>query len=64
MVGPTEATPPSRTRRNAREEAEKVPLVKRALEVLGATLQRVDEGFGITPAASTPHRDAAPEEES
>jgi DNA polymerase-3 subunit gamma/tau len=33
-------------KRMPREEAEKVPLVKRALEVLGAAIQRVDEGFG------------------
>lgn len=33
-------------RRGAKEEAEKVPLVRRALDVLGATIQRVDEGFG------------------
>jgi hypothetical protein len=41
------AAPPPR--RSAREEAEKVPLVKRALEVFGATVQRVDEGFGAVP---------------
>jgi DNA polymerase-3 subunit gamma/tau len=35
----------ARPRRNVREEAEKVPLVKRAVEVLGASIQRVDEGF-------------------
>ncbi|MFM7151214.1 MAG: hypothetical protein ACKO23_15355, partial [Gemmataceae bacterium] len=28
-----------------KEEAEKVPLVRRAMEVLGASIQRVDEGF-------------------
>jgi DNA polymerase-3 subunit gamma/tau len=42
----SEATPP-RPRRNAREEVEKLPLVKRALDVLGASIQRVDEGFGL-----------------
>ena len=29
-----------------KEEAEKVPLVKRAMDLLGGTIQRVDEGFG------------------
>lgn len=38
-------------RRNAREEAEILPLVKRALDVLGGSLQRVDEGFGVLPSA-------------
>ncbi|MFO0881020.1 MAG: DNA polymerase III subunit gamma/tau [Gemmataceae bacterium] len=32
----------------SKEEAEKVPLVRRAVEVLGASVQRVDEGFGET----------------
>jgi DNA polymerase-3 subunit gamma/tau len=41
-----EATPPPRPRPNSREEAEKHPLIKRALEVLGATVHRVEEGFG------------------
>jgi hypothetical protein len=36
----------SRPRRNPKEEAEKLPLVKRAVEVLGATIQRVDDNFG------------------
>jgi DNA polymerase-3 subunit gamma/tau len=43
------STPPPRPRRNSKEEAEKLPLVKRAMEVLGASLQRVDEGFGALP---------------
>jgi DNA polymerase-3 subunit gamma/tau len=37
---------PVRPRRGPKEEAEKVPLVKRAVEMLGATIQRVDEDFG------------------
>jgi DNA polymerase-3 subunit gamma/tau len=36
----------SRPRSSAREEAEKLPLIRRTVEVLGATIQRVDEGFG------------------
>src|SRR5262249_2391888 len=36
-------------RRVAREQAEKLPLVKKAIDVLGASLQRVDEGFGSMP---------------
>jgi DNA polymerase-3 subunit gamma/tau len=36
----------SRPRVSARETAEKQPLIRRAVEVLGATIQRVDEGFG------------------
>jgi hypothetical protein len=44
-------------RGSAREEAEKVPLVKYALEKLGASIQRVEEGFGndaASPAAKEP----------
>jgi hypothetical protein len=36
----------SRPRTGAKEEAEKVPLIHRAVERLGATIYRVDEGFG------------------
>jgi DNA polymerase-3 subunit gamma/tau len=49
-------------RRNAREEAEKLPLVKRALDVLGGVFQRVDDGFGTTQDAR-PKIDEAPLEE-
>jgi hypothetical protein len=34
-------------RRNAREEAEKLPLIKRAMDLLGGTIQRVDDQFGV-----------------
>lgn len=37
-------------RRNPREDIEKVPLIRRAMEALGASIQRVDEGFGAQPA--------------
>ena len=40
-----------RPRRAPKDEAEKVPLVKRALDVLGASIQRVEEGFGDSTAA-------------
>jgi DNA polymerase III subunit gamma/tau len=53
---------PARSRRNPRDDAEKVPLVQRALEVLGATVQRVDEGFGQAPDSQSPGRPATPEE--
>jgi hypothetical protein len=43
---PLSVRPP---RRNYREEAEKEPLVKRALDVMGAQVLRVDEGFGTKP---------------
>ncbi|MFO0844344.1 MAG: DNA polymerase III subunit gamma/tau [Gemmataceae bacterium] len=36
----------SRPRTTAKEQAEKVPLVRRAVEVLGAAIQRVEDGFG------------------
>jgi hypothetical protein len=40
----------SRTRR-LREEAEKEPLIRKAMAALGAEIVRVDEGFGALPAA-------------
>ncbi len=47
---PEEEEPAARpSRRSPREEAEKVPLVKRALDVFGATVQRIDDGFGAVP---------------
>jgi DNA polymerase-3 subunit gamma/tau len=54
----------SSPRRNAREEAEKLPLVKRAIDVLGASLQRVDEGFGSLSSAGTNAADAPREDDS
>ncbi|HEY7330989.1 MAG TPA: DNA polymerase III subunit gamma/tau [Gemmataceae bacterium] len=52
------------SRRNAREEAEKLPLVKRAIDVLGASFQRVDEGFGVVSSAGTNADEAPMEDES
>jgi DNA polymerase-3 subunit gamma/tau len=49
-VAEAEAASGVRPRRDERAEAEKDPLVKRALEVLGASLVRVDEGFGSAPS--------------
>ena len=54
----------ARRGRSAKEEAEKVPLVKRAVEVLGAAISRVDEGFGTAvpgdreDPADTPHEES------
>jgi DNA polymerase III subunit gamma/tau len=44
--------PPSavRSRRNDAEEAEKVPVIRRAVDIMGAQVVRVDEGFGDDPA--------------
>jgi DNA polymerase-3 subunit gamma/tau len=49
------APTPLAQRRNARAEAEKEPLVQRAVEVLGAQIVRVDEGFAAAgrPAQTT-----------
>ena len=58
-VAATNGTPAPRDRRSAKEEAEKVPLVKRALDVLGATIQRVDDGFG----GSSPNGELTPGKE-
>jgi DNA polymerase-3 subunit gamma/tau len=41
-----------RPRTSARDTAEQVPLVRRAVEVLGATIQRVEDGFGEAEAQS------------
>ncbi len=46
-LAPTPESP--RPRRNPREDAEKEPLVKRALDVLGAQIVRADDGFGAPP---------------
>jgi DNA polymerase III subunit gamma/tau len=49
-------------RRNAREEAEKLPLIKRAIDALGATFQHVDPNFGSLSSAGT-NADNAPKED-
>jgi hypothetical protein len=52
-VSASEETDSSQSRqRRQRDEALREPLVKRAIEVLGAQIVRVDEGFGTAPAAS------------
>ena len=58
------ATARPRPRRNHRAEAEKEPLVKRAVDALGAQIVRVDEGFGETPAGSVARTAEPPDEES
>jgi DNA polymerase-3 subunit gamma/tau len=55
---PAEEARPAR--RNPREEAEKVPLVKRVMEVFGVSVHRADDGFGT--AAAKPDA-SAPEDE-
>jgi DNA polymerase III subunit gamma/tau len=44
-----EAAPALPPRRNHRAEAEKEPLVKRAVDALGAQIVRVEDGFGEAP---------------
>jgi DNA polymerase-3 subunit gamma/tau len=55
------AAPPRPPRRSPKEDAEKEPLIKRAVDVLQAQVVRVDEGFA---AAEPPRRPAATEEDS
>jgi DNA polymerase-3 subunit gamma/tau len=47
---PPAPPPPVRPRRGDKDEAEKVPLVRRAVEIMGAQVVRVDEDFGAAPA--------------
>src|SRR5204862_3059410 len=49
--------------RRQRDEAEKEPLVKRALDVLGAQIVRMDDGFGAAPTVSPERADGADAEE-
>jgi DNA polymerase-3 subunit gamma/tau len=58
-VSETSGAAPPRVRRNPKEDAEKAPLIKRALEVFGAQIVRVDDGFGAPP----PPADRAPTDE-
>jgi DNA polymerase-3 subunit gamma/tau len=51
QAGSNGGTEAARSRRSPKEEAEKVPLVKRALDVLGGTISRVDEAFGTAAPA-------------
>ncbi len=55
---------PPRPRRNDRDEAEKEPLIKRALDVLGAQILRVPEGFGTAFAVRTEGTATAAEQET
>jgi DNA polymerase-3 subunit gamma/tau len=63
---PAEASPvveaPAVRPRPARTEAEKEPLVKKALDVLGAQVLRVDEGFGAAVVAAEAADEAITEE--
>jgi DNA polymerase-3 subunit gamma/tau len=51
---------PAPPRRSSREEAEQLPLIKRAMDALGASIQRVDEGFGALPDVRRQPPPAAP----
>jgi hypothetical protein len=55
-------TPPAQPRVNPKEEAEKIPLVRRALDVLEGQIIRADENFGSTPGST--QRDEAPNTEN
>jgi DNA polymerase-3 subunit gamma/tau len=60
---PGDAQTPAR--RTAREEVlERVPLVRRAVDVFGAAIQRVDEGFGTEVSGSREHPERRMIEES
>ena len=62
---PPQAEPPAPVaRRNHRAEAEKEPLVKRALDALGAQIVRVEEGFGEAPTRSADRAAELADEES
>ena len=55
------ANPPSRYRRQ-RAEAVQEPLLKRAIDVLGAQVVHLDDGFGAAPTAAEPAGDGDGEE--
>jgi hypothetical protein len=57
------ATLPSRYRRQ-RAEVLQEPLLKRAIEVLGAQIVQMDDGFGGAPAAAAERADRADGEEA
>jgi DNA polymerase-3 subunit gamma/tau len=62
-AGEAEPAVPVRPRRDHRGEAEKLPLVKRAMEVLGAKILQVEEGFGASAEESSRRADRVPDEE-
>jgi DNA polymerase-3 subunit gamma/tau len=65
VLTPEAPLPVRPPRRNYREEAEKEPLVRRALDGLGAQVVRVDEGFGTTPPeAKAPAATGSDDEEA
>jgi hypothetical protein len=62
---PTEDTENSQSRyRRQRSEAVKEPLIRRAMEVLGAQLVDMDEGFGTAPAGSPERPEPSDAEEA
>jgi DNA polymerase-3 subunit gamma/tau len=58
---PVPAALPSRSRR-LRDEALQQPLLKRAMDLLGAQIVRMDEGFGATATSPQPSDAVEPEE--
>jgi DNA polymerase-3 subunit gamma/tau len=63
-VPPERAEAPVPRLRLQQAEAEKEPLLRRAIDVLGAQILRVEEGFGTAPALATEAADEAPTEET
>jgi hypothetical protein len=62
-AGQASGSEAARPRRSPKEEAEKVPLVKRALEVFGAAISRVDDAFGTAVPAEREGPAGTPQEE-
>jgi len=64
-AAPAEETDNSQSRqRRQRDEALREPLVKRAMEVLGAQIVRMDEGFGTAPGPSAERSEETDREEA
>jgi DNA polymerase-3 subunit gamma/tau len=64
-AAPVDQTDSSQSRhRRQRDEALREPLVKRAIEVLGAQIVRVDEGFGTAPGSSAERPEETEREEA
>jgi DNA polymerase-3 subunit gamma/tau len=63
-VPEAENVPPAQPRRNARDEAEKEPLIQRAVEVLGAQILRAPDGYGAALDVRTESPDRPADEET
>jgi hypothetical protein len=57
---PSAAAPAIPRSKRSRAEAIKQPLVARAMDLLGAQIVQVDEGFGAAPDATAAERSAEP----